>query len=155
MPDPVKLLKQDHTEVKRLFDEFESADGRSKARIASEALTELEVHADIEEEIFYPAISELGGTESMLAEAEQEHHVAHVLIDELRRMQRADDATTYDAKFTVLMENVRHHIKEEESEMLPEAGKVGKDALESIGSQMENRKQALLSEKKQAAAATR
>jgi hypothetical protein len=54
-------------------------------------------------------------------------------------MQRPDDTTTYDAKFTVLMENIRHHIKEEESEMLPEAAKVGSDTLESIGARMETR----------------
>lgn len=148
MPDPVKMLKQDHAEVKKLFTEFESADGRSKSRIVNQALMELEVHAAIEEEIFYPAIERLNGSESIVAEAEEEHHVAKMLIEELRGMQRGGNDVTYDAKFMVLMENVKHHIKEEEKEMLPKASKVGKEELEQLGMQMEERKKALMSEMK-------
>lgn len=146
MPDPVKMLKDDHAKVKKLFTEFENADGRSKGRIAKEAMMELEVHAAIEEEIFYPRMEALGKMEEIVAEAEEEHHVAKTLIGELQAMERAGNEIQYDAKFMVLMENVRHHIQEEEKEMLPKASKAGKEDLEMIGGQMMERKEALMVE---------
>jgi len=146
MPDPVKMLKDDHAQVKRLFAEFEKADGRSKTRIVNEAIMELEIHTTIEEEIFYPAMQTERGTEDMLAEAEEEHHVAKMLIEEIKGLDRSSDSTTYDAKFTVLAENVKHHISEEETEMLPKAKELGKEKLDDLGRQMEERKMALKKE---------
>ena len=108
----VSLLKEDHTKVKRLFDEFEAAKGRpSKRKIVREALTELKVHAAIEEELFYPAVRKAIGKEIM-NEADEEHHVAKLLVAELDSMDGSE--SHYDAKFMVLAENVRHHIKEED-----------------------------------------
>src|SRR6267154_1266008 len=125
--DPVALLKEDHKKVKALFDEFEqTSNKRSQARIAREAITELDVHAGIEEEIFYPAFRvEVEGeqSEDIILEAEEEHHVVHMLIDELRDMEGNEE--NFEAKFIVLAENVRHHIKEEEDEMLPKARSLG------------------------------
>jgi len=144
LTDPIKLLKDDHKKVKELFTEFESADGRSKRRIANEAIMELDVHAAIEEEIFYPAMLEALKDEFVVAEAEEEHHVVHVLIDELRGMEKPD--VHFEAKFTVLAENVRHHIDEEEKEMLSKAGKAGKELLDRLGEQMLERKEALMRE---------
>jgi hypothetical protein len=113
------LLKKDHESVKDLFDKFEKAEGRpAKKKIVDLALTELKVHATIEEEIFYPAVRKAVGKDIM-NEADEEHHVAKVLIAELEAMDGRE--THYDAKFTVLAENVRHHIKEEEGEVFPKA----------------------------------
>jgi len=149
--DPVKLLKDDHKKVKELFTEFEAADGRSKRRIANEAIMELDVHAAIEEEIFYPAMLEALKDEFVVAEAEEEHHVVHVLIDELRDMDKPD--VHFDAKFKVLSENVKHHIEEEEREMLSKASKAGKELLDRLGEQMLERKEALMREMKSGAKA--
>lgn len=140
MPDPVKMLVDDHTEVKKLFAEFEKADGRSKTRIVNEAITDLEIHAAIEEEIFYPALERNRANRDMMAEAEEEHHVAKMLMAEIKRLDRSSDSATYDAKFTVLAENVRHHIKEEETEMLPKAKDLGKSELDELGTRMEEMK---------------
>ncbi|MFA7297450.1 MAG: hemerythrin domain-containing protein [Dehalococcoidia bacterium] len=141
--DPIAMLKEDHQAVQQLFDEFEQTNNsRSKARIAREALTMLDVHAGIEEEIFYPAFqSEAEDAEDIVLEAEEEHHVVHVLIAELHELEPSDPR--YEAKFTVLAENVRHHIKEEEQEMLPKARKLGKERLADLGEQMATRRRQL------------
>ena len=143
--DPVALLKSDHDEVKGLFDKFENAKSMApKAKVARQAIVELKIHAAIEEEIFYPAFDkESGGEEShdIYLEAEEEHHVVHLLIAELDSM--ADDDEHFEAKFTVLLENVRHHIEEEESEMLPKAKSLGKERLAALGQEMAERKKEL------------
>src|SRR4051794_22977651 len=107
----VSLLKEDHTRVKELFDQFGAAKGRAaKVKIARRAITELKVHAAIEEEIFYPAVRKPIGKQIM-NEADEEHHVAKLLIAELDVMDGSE--SHFDAKFKVLAENVRHHIEEE------------------------------------------
>jgi len=119
MPDAVEMLRQDHRKVKDLFEQFEqSEDKQTKKRIAESALTELEMHAALEEELFYPAVREEIDEEEKIDEAEEEHHVAKLLISELQNMTPSDDR--FDAKFKVLAESVKHHIEEEESEVLPE-----------------------------------
>jgi len=113
-------LREDHRKVKGLFEEFEQAeDAKAKQRIVETALTELEVHSKLEEELIYPTIRGEIDDDDLMDEALEEHHVVHGLIGELRKMKPRDER--YDAKFTVLAENVRHHIKEEESDMLPKA----------------------------------
>jgi hemerythrin-like domain-containing protein len=139
------MLKDDHRKVKGLFRQYEAASGgREKRQIAGQIFTELEVHTKLEEELFYPAVKQKGGSEGeeMVAEAVEEHHVVDVLIKELKNMSTTEDQ--YDAKMTVLIENVEHHIEEEESEMLPDAeAKLGGEAME-LGKKMEERKQKLL-----------
>jgi hypothetical protein len=105
-----------------------------------QALAELKVHAAVEEEIFYPAVRARVGKEVM-NEADEEHHVAKLLIAELDIMDGSE--SHFDAKFTVLAENVRHHIKEEENEMLPKAQAVKLD-FESLAEKMLRRKERLL-----------
>src|SRR4051812_18089518 len=103
------ILKDDHERVRGLFDQFEAAKGRAaKGKIVRRALAELKVHAAIEEELFYPAVRKAVGKEVM-NEADEEHHVAKLLIAELDRMDGSE--SHFDAKFLVLAENVRHHIK--------------------------------------------
>ena len=139
--DAINLLKADHDSVKELFDRFKKArNRRSKAKIASQAITELKIHAVLEQEIFYPAVRRRVGKDVM-NEADEEHHVAKLLIAELEKMDGRSDH--FDAKFSVLAENVRHHINEEESEMLPKVQHLDIDFVK-LGQRMLRRKQQLL-----------
>jgi len=145
--DAVALIKADHRKVEQLFREFEDAGDRAyktKQQLVEQIIRELEVHATLEEETYYPAVeakAKKDGRE-LIAEAVEEHHVVKVLLGELASMDAEDEA--FDAKVTVLMENVRHHVEEEESEMLPQSEELlGKEELERLGAQMAARKQQL------------
>ncbi|MBS0169513.1 MAG: hemerythrin domain-containing protein [Nitrospira sp.] len=113
-----RMLKEDHAKVKELFEEFESAEGQEQGEIAAKAIAELEIHADLEETLMYPALREAIDNMEMMNEVVEEHHVVHVLIAELNKLKPRDEK--FHAKFCVLSELVKHHIEEEESEMLPE-----------------------------------
>ena len=115
----VDMLKADHKKVKGLFEAFKSAKGRERSAIAQTAIQELEIHADLEEKLIYPAISKQIHDKDMMGEANEEHHVVHLLIKELKKLQPGDDV--FRSKFTVLGELVNHHAEEEEDEMLPKA----------------------------------
>src|SRR3569833_41129 len=136
----IAILIRDHDKVKDLFDRFKKTDvPAEKEMIIAEALSELKIHAVIEEEIFYPAVRrQLSG--DIMNEADEEHHVARVLIAELDRDGRGDDHR--ESKFTVLAESVRHHIREEEGEMLPKAKSLDLD-FEALGEEMLARKREL------------
>jgi hemerythrin-like domain-containing protein len=137
----ISLIRKDHETVKDLFDKFEQGGTPSqKERIVVSALNELKMHAVIEEEIFYPAVRQYVG-EELMNEADEEHHVAKLLIAELDAMDGSE--SQFDAKFKVLAENVRHHIEEEEGEMLPKAQKVKLD-FEALAEKMTARKEKLL-----------
>ena len=139
------MLRKDHKKVKGLFEEFEQAeDTTTKQRIVETALTELEVHSKLEEELIYPAIRSEIDDDDLMDEALEEHHVVHGLLGELKKMKASDER--YDAKFTVLAENVRHHIKEEESEMFPKAEDCEID-WEELCSQVMKRKEQLTAKK--------
>lgn len=143
--DAIGQLRKDHEQLKHLFEQFEEAeDRRTKQQIVNQALTALTVHAQLEEELFYPAARKAGADDEeiddLMDEALQEHHVAKMLIAELEKMKPGDEF--YDAKFTVLAESVKHHIKEEESEMFPKVEDEGD--WEQIGERMHARRQALL-----------
>jgi len=139
------MLREDHKKVKCLFEEFEQAtDAKAKQRIVETALTELDVHSTLEEALIYPAIRNEIDDDDLMDEALEEHHVVHALIGELKKMKPSDDR--YDAKFTVLAENVRHHIKEEESEMFPKAEDCEID-WEALCSQVMKRKEQLTAKK--------
>jgi len=150
MPNALELLRQDHTKVKELFTEFEQTDDEAtKKGIVDTALLELEVHAQLEEETFYPAVRDrVKGdeeNEELMDEADEEHHVAKVLIAELMDMEASD--SHYDAKFKVLAESVKHHIEEEEDEMFPAATEVlDSTDLTALGAIMEERKQQIMAE---------
>lgn len=128
------VLKKDHDTVKDLFEQFEEARNlKEKVKIAKEAIEELKIHATIEEEIFYPAVRRKMDDKDLLNEANEEHHVAKLLIAELCQMDTKDEY--FEAKFTVLSENIRHHIREEEGEMFPEVRSLDLD-LEALGHTM-------------------
>lgn len=137
----VQMLKEDHKKVKELFEEFESAEGRERGEIAKTAIQELEVHADLEEALIYPAIRKEIEADDMMNEAVEEHHLVHVLIKELKKLKPSDEK--FQAKFTVLGELVKHHIEEEENEMLPQAEESEID-WESLETRVMTRKEALL-----------
>jgi len=140
MPNAIEMLREDHRKVKKLFEEFEhTKEEQSKEQIVEHTLRELEVHAALEEEIFYPAAEEQIGEKDSIDEAREEHHVVKLLIGELKKMNADDDR--YDAKYTVLAESVKHHIEEEESELFPKLE--GKLDAEEIGAEMETRKEQL------------
>ena len=138
--DAIAILKQDHKKVKDLFSEYEETESKSKKeKIIAEALEELKIHAVLEEEIFYPAVRKGVGAD-MMNEADEEHHVAKLLIAELEEGDK--DSDHRDAKFMVLAENVRHHIKEEENEMMTKAKKLDLD-FKALGQEIADRKQEL------------
>jgi hemerythrin superfamily protein len=117
--DVFELLKADHRRVEELFSQFEEADKRTQAQIAEETLRELTIHTTIEENLVYPAIREVLEEEEMIDEAEEEHHVAKLLMKELSKMKPSDER--FAAKFKVLGEIIRHHVEEEENETFPQA----------------------------------
>ena len=138
------LLKADHQKVKELFDKFESARASSKAKIVADAVKELKVHATVEEELFYPTLrQEIEDEEGIMDEADEEHHIAKVLIAELEAMSGDEDH--WEAKFKVLAESVRHHIKEEEGQMFKKARESDID-FGALGEQMAQLKKRLLKE---------
>lgn len=141
VPAVVEMMKDDHKKVKGLFDEFESAEGGEQAGIALTAIHELEIHAELEETLIYPAVREAIDDTDMMNEAVEEHHLVHVLIAELKKLKPSDKK--FHAKFCVLSELVKHHIEEEEGEMLPKAERhdIDWDALEV---KVTKRKQTLL-----------
>jgi hemerythrin superfamily protein len=145
--DAVALIKADHRRVEQLFREFEEAGDRAyktKHQLVERMIRELEVHATIEEETYYPAVEAKARKDGkeLVAEAVEEHHVVKILLGELASMSAEDEA--FDAKVTVLMENVRHHVEEEEGEMLPQSEEVlGKEELTRLGEGMAARKRQL------------
>lgn len=134
--DAIVLLKDDHKTVERLFKQFEAAgDGAhaAKKKIVDKVIEELTVHAYIEETIFYPAArNAVPETEDHVLESVEEHHVVVWLLSELSKMDPANER--YDAKVTVLIENVRHHVEEEEQDWFPQVRKaMGRNELTEIG----------------------
>jgi hypothetical protein len=144
--DAIALLKADHRAVEALFEKFEGARGDGvKERLAREICLELTVHAKIEEEIFYPAC-EGKVDEDLLKEAYVEHDGAKVLIAEIEAGTPSDEF--YDAKVSVLSEQIAHHISEEEQRLegtFSQARKAGLD-MDELGERLRARKTALLAE---------
>lgn len=139
----IAVLKNDHDELKDLFDQFEDSDSRrEKVKIARRAIEIIKAHAEMEEKIFYPAARAVVDVEYM-DEADEEHHVAKILVAELDGMQGNEDH--FDAKFKVLAESLRHHIKEEEGNIFSEAKGSSLD-LDAIGESMLALRRRLLKE---------
>ena len=144
--DAIDMLEEDHRKVKELFSRFEDAGEdahRTKEDLVGPIDRELRVHSQLEEQIFYPAARNSSGeTTEDVREAIEEHHVVDQLLDEIEDMRAEDEQ--YDAKVTVLIENVRHHIEEEEGELFPEVRKALSDErLEELGQEMEALKRQL------------
>jgi hypothetical protein len=142
--DALQLLSADHRKVEELFEQFEKAKGASKKQeLVLQICTELKVHAMIEEEIYYPAIR--GKVEDDdLDEAYVEHDGAKMLINDLERAEPDEDF--YDAKVSVLQEQIEHHVKEEEKQrdnLFSQTRKADVD-LQALGAQLAARKAELM-----------
>ena len=137
----IDMLKKDHKKVKALFDQFEEAEGREQVEIAKTAIRELEIHAELEEKLIYPAIRAVLDEKELMNEALEEHHLVHVLIKELKKLKPSDEK--FQAKFCVLGELVKHHVKEEEGEMLPKAEESDLD-WESLEAKVMTAREALM-----------
>jgi hemerythrin-like domain-containing protein len=149
--DACDLLDTDHRNVKKMFKEYEeltNSRGRSAARkkmdLARQICHELTVHAQIEEEIFYPALRESLKETDTIAEAEVEHQSAKELIAQIESMPEADEM--FDAKVTVLGEYIDHHVKEERNEIFPKARSSRKLDLVAMRDELEQRKEELMGE---------
>ena len=134
-----QLLKNDHKIVSDLFDKIESASGSAKTQLFTRLKSELGVHADVEEKIFYPALENKQESREITLEAYEEHKVVKDLLAELANGSSADEE--WDAKLKVLRENVDHHVEEEEGELFDKANDVLSDEdLDRIGEEMEAEK---------------
>jgi len=141
--DAITLLRNDHKTVEQLFKRFEKAGAGArveKRQIVDRIIEELSVHATIEEQCFYPvARATVPGTEDIALESLEEHHIVKWVLSELDGLDPADER--FDAKVTVLIENVRHHVREEETEFFPKVrDELGRKALGDLGEAMEKAK---------------
>ena len=145
--DAINVLKHDHRTVRGLFRKFAQSGKRAtmaKRRISDQVFNELEIHTAVEGEIFYPAVRDAGNGKGyeLVREAFAEHDAVTNLINDLKGLSHNDDE--YDAKFTVLEENVKHHIEEEERHLFPYAERtLDETRLKDLGRQMADRKHAL------------
>jgi hemerythrin superfamily protein len=136
--DAIVLLKKDHKEVRALFKDFQSpkATTAQKGKIVKKIIELLTVHTYIENEVMYPQVRKLlPELEDDVLESYEEHHVADVLVMELSMMRPSDER--FDAKTTVLIENVQHHMEEEEQDWFPKVRDgLGRKALQEMGEQL-------------------
>ncbi|MEV7560429.1 hemerythrin domain-containing protein [Streptomyces sp. NPDC089795] len=138
--DAIVLLREDHKTVEKLFKRFEKTsddDTAERRRIADEVIEELTVHAWIEEKFFYPAAREAApDTKDHVLESIEEHHTVVWMLSEIKDMDPADER--FKAKMSVLMEQVRHHVEEEEQDWFPDVRKaMGRNRLTELGDEME------------------
>jgi hemerythrin-like domain-containing protein len=142
----IELLKEDHREVQAFFEKYEQMEGDAeKEALALKICLALQVHAQIEEEIFYPAARDAVSSddEDLLDEAEVEHAGIKTLVAQLEDAEPDDDL--YDAKVKVLTEYVKHHVKEEEGELFPKVKRTDLD-LDQLGAELFERKNELMGE---------
>jgi hemerythrin superfamily protein len=144
--DAIELLTSDHDEVRAMFEQFRSAKEAENTEqmrsLQKQIFEELDTHTRIEEDIFYPAVRALDVEDltETVTEGVQEHHVVKVLMREIRDVS---DQEIFEAKMTVLMENVEHHAEEEESEMFPDLREhMSEQRLVELGSELEAAKAA-------------
>jgi hemerythrin-like domain-containing protein len=147
----IKLLMQDHKKVRQLLTELEGTttrNARDRQRLVQEISNEVNVHAQIEEEIFYPAFKEAAKKSEdtdLFYEAAEEHHVVEMVLPELEASDPSSDEFTAKAK--VLKELIEHHADEEEKEMFKRARTLlDEDELEELGTRLEERKMELMGE---------
>ncbi len=137
------LLKNDHEKVAGILEKIDETTERAtkgREQLFAQLKNELDVHTRIEEEILYPALEEYEETRAISLEAYEEHALVKQLLEELASTPKNDEQWT--AKFTVLKENIEHHVEEEEEEMFKKARKVlSEDEIEELGQRLEAAKQ--------------
>jgi hemerythrin superfamily protein len=136
----IELLKADHDVVEGLFKEVEATENKTKHKqLFKKIKAELDVHTHIEEKIFYPRILKLKEVKDITLEGIEEHHQAKMFLREIPKLPGTSER--FDPKLAVLMEDIRHHVKEEENEMFPKVQKLVKEEeLEKIGAAMDAEK---------------
>ncbi|MDP2397159.1 MAG: hemerythrin domain-containing protein [Burkholderiales bacterium] len=140
--DATAFLRADHKKVSDLFATYEKTrPGAKKKQIVAEICTELSVHAQVEEEIFYPAVKQALKDSELIPEATVEHATLKDLIAQVQGVE--PDGEMFDAKIKVMSEYVKHHVKEEQNEMFPKAKKTKLDMAE-LGARLPERKAVLL-----------
>jgi hypothetical protein len=143
--DALTLLKDDHDQLKKVMEELDGTTERgvkTRERLFTRIQQDLTVHEEIEEEIFYPALKEHPKAKDIVLEGYEEHNVVDMVMEEITNVPYDDE--TWGAKFTVMKENVEHHIEEEEGEMFKQARQVfDKDELEELGERMQTRREEL------------
>ncbi len=140
-----EVLKRDHTAAKRLFTQFGKTTTRAhktRAKLIEKISIELDVHAKIEEEIFYPAMQQIDEAKDLVREAKGEHADVKELVTEISGMEPSNKELP--ARMRELREAMVHHASEEEKEMFPIADRLGDEELERLGGQLEARKQQLM-----------
>lgn len=141
-PDALALLRADHVKVSGLFEKFESTrSSAQKQKLATQICSELKVHTQIEEEIFYPELRAVADIDDMLNEADVEHDGAKKLIADIEA--GSPEAPLFDAQVKVLSEYIKHHVKEEQNQIFPVARKSGLD-LKDVGERLAARKKELM-----------
>lgn len=136
-PDAIALIERQHRQIESLFEQFDELSDRpskKKQELVGEIITTLVKHAEIEEQLLYPAARDELDLDDDIEESLEEHHVAELLMWELDKL--TPEAERYDAKVTVLKENVLHHIEEEESDVLPTLRKLPQQRRHELGAQM-------------------
>jgi iron-sulfur cluster repair protein YtfE (RIC family) len=140
--DAFELLKSDHEKVAGILNKIEGTTERAlktREELFTQLKTELDIHAAIEEKIFYPVLEKAEESRDITLEAFEEHRLVKQLLAELESGSKDDE--TWTAKFTVLKENIEHHVEEEEGEMFKQARKVlSKAEIEELGTRMEKAK---------------
>ena len=140
--DAFKLLKSDHEKVAGIMEKIEGTTERAlktREELFTQLKTELDIHAEIEENILYPVLKKAEESREITLEAFEEHRLVKQLLGELEG--EAKDNEKWTAKFTVLKENIEHHVKEEEGEMFTKARKVlSREEIEELGTRMEEAK---------------
>lgn len=134
--DALELLKQDHARLKKLFDRTETADDREQKRIFLQIKTELEIHAQIEENIFYPAMQRHDELKELVAASLKEHHAMKALLQEMATLSARED---FEDKLEELIDNVEHHAEdEEEGKIFPKVRElVSANELQKLGAQLQ------------------
>ena len=149
-----QLLKEDHQKVSGIFQQLEPTTERAektRTELFAKLQEELDIHAKVEESVFYPAIKQAAETREIVLEGFEEHHVIKMLLKELEAMPV--DTEQWTAKLKVLQENVEHHVEEEEGEMFQKARDVlSEDEINKLGARMEEMKLQLKKQSKSAGA---
>ena len=136
----IELLKSDHKKVDLLFQKVEATEESEHKALFEQIREELEIHTHIEETIFYPKIKEEPELEDIVLEGIEEHHQAKIFLRELSSL--TDDSEKFEPKLKVLMEDIKHHVQEEEGEMFPKIEEIfDESTLKELGAEMEKEKQ--------------
>jgi hemerythrin superfamily protein len=139
--DAIELLKKDHRKVDEIFEKLQKAKGQEREKLFDQLAQELTVHATIEEQLFYPAVKDAKQTHDIVLESFEEHKQVKIVLKDLSETDKSTEEWLAGVK--VLMEDVQHHVKEEEEELFPKVKDkiLPSDKLQQLGTQMEQMKQ--------------